>query len=70
MRAEFGKGQVILTHTDPEGRFRFGAFGAAVNPDSVKINCVMKGYKLVDVLRRPGPAADAPIEVQCLLEPE
>ena len=25
--AGIGKGQVILTRTDPEGKFRFGAFG-------------------------------------------
>ena len=35
VRAEFGKGQVILTRSDPEGRFRFGAFGRTVDPNSI-----------------------------------
>ena len=69
VRAEFGKGQVILTRTDPEGKFRFGAFGKTVSPDSVKISCAMKGYKPVDVVRTPGRRDEDPIEVQCLLEP-
>lgn len=70
VRAEFGKGQVILTRTDPEGKFRFGAFGKSVDPNSVKISCSMKGFKPVDVIRTPGRRDEDPIEVQCLLEPE
>jgi hypothetical protein len=70
VRAEFGKGQVILTRTDPEGKFRFGAFGRTVTPESIKISCAMKGYKAVDVVRTPGRRDEDPIEVQCLLEPE
>ena len=70
VRAEFGKGQVILTRTDPEGKFRFGAFGRTVSPESIKISCAMKGYKAVDVVRTPGRRDEDPIEVQCLLEPE
>ena len=70
VRAEFGKGQVILTRTDPEGKFRFGAFGKSVDPASIKISCAMKGYKAVDVVRTPGRRDEDPIEVQCLLEPD
>lgn len=71
VRAEFAKGQVILTRTDPEGRFRFGAFGKSVPPDTVQIKCAMKGYKLLDVSRRQGSGPpDTPIEIECLLEPE
>jgi hypothetical protein len=70
VRAEFGKGQVILTRTDPEGKFRFGAFGRTVDPSSIKISCAMKGYKAVDTIRTPGRRDEDPIEVQCLLEPE
>jgi hypothetical protein len=70
VRAEFGKGQVILTRTDPEGKFRFGAFGRTVDPNSITISCAMKGYKAVDTIRTPGRRDEDPIEVQCLLEPE
>jgi hypothetical protein len=70
VRAEFGKGQVILTRTDPEGKFRFGAFGRTVDPNSIKISCAMKGFKAVDIIRMPGRRDEDPIEVQCLLEPE
>ena len=70
VRAEFGKGQVILTRTDPEGKFRFGAFGRTVDPATIKISCAMKGYKPVDTIRTPGRRDEDPIEVQCLLEPE
>ncbi|MDB5649324.1 MAG: hypothetical protein JWL62_844 [Hyphomicrobiales bacterium] len=71
VRAEFAKGQVIMTRTDPEGAFRFGAFGKTVPPETVQIKCAMKGYKLLDVSRRQGSGPpDTPIEVECLLEPE
>jgi len=70
VRAEFGKGQVILTRSDPEGKFRFGAFGRTVDPASIKISCAMKGFKAVDTIRTPGRRVEDPIEVQCLLEPE
>jgi hypothetical protein len=70
VRAEFGKGQVILTRTDPEGRFRFGAFGRTVDPASIHFTCSMKGYKAVDLIRQPGPRDESPIELKCLLEPE
>jgi hypothetical protein len=70
VRAEFGKGQVVLTRTDPEGRFRFSAFGRTIDPGAVKISCAMKGYKPVDTVRTPGRRNEDPIEVQCLLEPE
>ncbi|MDB5651942.1 MAG: hypothetical protein JWL62_3462, partial [Hyphomicrobiales bacterium] len=71
VRAEYARGQVILTHTDPEGTFHFGAFGRNVPPDTVQIKCAMKGYKLVDVSRKQGAGPpDTPIEIECLLEPE
>ena len=70
VRAEFGTGQVILTRTDPEGKFRFGPFGRTVDPNSIKISCAMKGFKAVDIIRMPGRRSEDPIEVQCLLEPE
>jgi hypothetical protein len=70
VRAEFGKGQTILTRTDPEGKFRFGAFGRTVDPNTIKISCSMKGYKPVDVIRTPGRRDEDPVEVECLLEPE
>jgi len=70
VRAEFGKGQVILTRTDPEGRFRFGAFGRTVDPASINFTCAMKGFKAVDLIRTPGPRDESPIELKCLLEPE
>ncbi len=70
VRAEFGKGQAILARTDAEGKFRFGAFGRTVDPNSIQFTCSMKGFKPVDLIRRPGPRDEAPIELQCLLEPE
>ncbi len=70
VRAEFGKGQAILARTDAEGKFRFGAFGRTVDPNSIQFTCTIKGFKPVDLIRRPGPRDESPIELQCLLEPE
>lgn len=71
VRAEFGKGQAILTSTDPDGRFHFGGFGHDVSPDTIQIKCSMRGYKLVDVpRRRASNAPESPVELECLMEKE
>jgi hypothetical protein len=40
-------------------------------PDSITISCAKEGYQTIDVSRRRmSSAADAPVEVDCLLEPK
>ncbi len=59
----------IFASTDPEGRFRIPGFGKAVNSDDVDITCSRAGWQLVNLSRRKvSGAADAPVEIECLLE--
>ena len=70
VNAELGPRR-ILVRTNAEGRFKLNPnFGTNVLSDSITVTCVKEGYRTVDVSRRRmSSAADAPVEVECLLEP-
>ncbi len=61
----------ILVNTNAEGRFKLHPnFGKDVLSDSITISCAKDGYRTLDVSRRRmSSAADAPVEIECLLEP-
>jgi hypothetical protein len=64
-------GWPIFINTNDEGIFRLGGLGKSVNPDTVEIACAKQGYRTLDVLRRRmSRAEDAPVQIECLLEPE
>jgi hypothetical protein len=71
VKAELGARRVMV-QTNAEGRFKlFPNFGKEVSSDSVAISCAKEGYQTLDVSRRRmSSAADAPVEVDCLLEPK
>ena len=59
----------IIISTDSEGKFKFRGFGKDVNPENVQITCGKDGYQALGVDRRQvSRAADAPVEIECLLE--
>jgi hypothetical protein len=62
----------VLVNTNAEGRFKLHPnFGQDVLSDSITISCAKEGYQTLDVSRRRmSNAADAPVEVDCLLEPK
>jgi hypothetical protein len=65
-----GTSRFIVGATDEEGRFRLRGFEKEVDAENVDVSCAKDGYKPVDIVRRrlsTGP--DAPVEVECLLEP-
>jgi hypothetical protein len=60
----------VFINTNDEGDFVLGGLGKTVNPDTVEIACAKQGYRTLDVLRRRmSRAEDAPVEIECLLEP-
>jgi hypothetical protein len=71
VKAELGARR-IMVQTDIEGRFKLHPnFGKEVLPDSITISCAKQGYQTIDVSRRQlSSAADAPVEINCLLEPK
>jgi len=71
VRAELGARR-IMVQTNIEGGFKLHPnFGKDVLADSITISCAKEGYQTIDVSRRPmSSAADAPVEVDCLLEPK
>ena len=70
VNAELGSRR-ILVRTNAEGLFKLHPnFGTEVLSDNITISCAKAGYRTVDVSRRRmSSAADAPVEVECLLEP-
>lgn len=71
VKAELGARR-IMVQTDIEGRYKLHPnFGKEVLPDSITISCAKEGYQTIDVSRRHmSSATDAPVEVDCLLEPK
>jgi hypothetical protein len=69
VKAELGQRR-ISTYTNAEGHFKIPSFGKETVADSVTITCAKEGYRTLDISRRRmSTAADAPIEIECLLEP-
>jgi hypothetical protein len=70
-RPTAGHGVPILNNTNAEGRFRLSGFGKGIDPASIEITCTKQGYKTLDVIRRRVASdADAPVEIECLLDPQ
>ena len=71
VKAELGARR-IMVQTNVEGRFKLHPnFGKEVLSDSITISCAKEGYSTLDVSRRRmSSAPDAPVEVDCLLEPK
>lgn len=69
VKAELGA-RLLFVNTDAEGRFKLPSFGKDTVAEKVTISCAKQGYRTLDVSRRRlSSAADAPVEVDCLLEP-
>jgi hypothetical protein len=69
VKAEVGERR-ISTYTNDEGSFKIPSFGKETAADSVTITCAKQGYRTLDISRRRlSGAADAPVVIECLLEP-
>jgi hypothetical protein len=69
VRAEWGDRR-MSTYTNDEGSFKIPSFGKDTVVDNVTITCAKQGYRTLDVSRhRLSSAADAPVMIECLLEP-
>jgi hypothetical protein len=69
VRAEWGDRR-MSTYTNDEGAFKIPSFGKETVVDNVTITCAKQGYRTLDVSRhRLSSAADAPVMIECLLEP-
>jgi hypothetical protein len=70
VKAELGARRMFV-NTNAEGRFKLPSFGKETVADNVTISCAKEGYRTIDVSRRRmSSAADAPVEIECLLEPK
>ena len=64
-------GWPIFINTNDDGQFVLGGLGKSVDPDTVEVACAKQGYRTLEVLRRRMSRAEAaPVEIECLLEPE
>jgi hypothetical protein len=69
VRAAFGE-QRMSTYTNDEGSFKIPSFGKETVVDNVTITCSKDGYRTRDISRRRlSSAADAPVVIECLMEP-
>jgi hypothetical protein len=71
IKAELGARRITV-QTNFEGRFKLHPnFGTDVLAESITVSCAKDGYETLDVSRRRmSGAADAPVEVDCLLAPK
>jgi hypothetical protein len=71
VKAEMGVRRITV-RTDADGRYKMHLnFGKDVAPDSITVSCAKEGYETIDVSRRRmSAAANAPVEVDCLLSPK
>jgi hypothetical protein len=66
-----GTFRFFVITTDDEGRFRRNGLGPDVNSDDVDVTCEKDGFGTVDLLRRrTSDKKNAPVEVECLMEPK
>lgn len=66
-----GRGVPISVNTNVDGRFKLPGFGKGIDPGNVEITCTKQGYRTLDVIRRRiSGDADAPVEIECLLDPQ
>jgi hypothetical protein len=67
--AELGARRMLI-NTNAEGHFKLPSFGKDTVADDVTISCTKTGYRTVDISRRRmANDGDAPVSVECLLEP-
>lgn len=59
----------IIVRSDSQGHFMVRGFDKSVNPADVDVACSKDGFKEVQHLRKPTLYANAPIEVDCILDP-
>jgi hypothetical protein len=71
IKAELGTRRITM-QTNADGQFKlYPNFGSNVSADSITVSCTKDGYDTLDVSRRRmSSAADAPVEVSCLLAPK
>jgi hypothetical protein len=70
VQAKFGE-QQTSTYSNDEGSFKIPSFGKETVVDNVTITCVKDGFRTLDISRRRlSSAADAPVMIECLLEPQ
>jgi hypothetical protein len=64
------KGRRMLINTNSDGHFKLPSFGADTVADDVTVSCTKTGFRTVDISRRRmANDGDAPVSVDCLLEP-
>ena len=64
-----GTMRFLIGQTDTDGQFKIRGLGPEVDPDTVSVTCELAGYRSVDTVRRRlSTAADAPVEIECLME--
>jgi hypothetical protein len=69
VQAKFGE-QQATTYSNDEGSFKIPSFGKETVVDNVTITCAKDGFRTLDISRRRlSSAADAPVVIECLLEP-
>src|ERR1700722_9215337 len=69
VRAEVGERR-ISTYTNDEGFFKIPGFGKETAADSITITCAKEGYRTLNFSSSClSSAADAPVVIECLLEP-
>ena len=71
VKAEMGARRITV-RTDADGRYKMRLnFGKDVASDSITVSCAKEGFETIDVSRRRmSTAANAPVEVDCLLSPK
>lgn len=70
VKAELGA-RKMLANTNADGQFKLPSFGKQTTVDNVIVSCAKEGYRMVDVSRRRmSSAADAPVQIECLMEPK
>lgn len=65
------KGGTLIMRTDDDGRFHTNGFGVSLTPDDVQFSCSKDGYKQFALSKQvTSDSATAPVEVDCILEPQ
>jgi hypothetical protein len=64
-----GTFRFLVGQSDADGRFKIRGLGPEIDPNTVDVTCEASGYRVIDTIRtRPSKAADAPVEIECLME--
>lgn len=60
----------IIVRSDSQGHFMVRGFDKNVDPSDVDVACSKDGFREVRHTRKPALYANAPIEVDCILDPQ